>query len=83
MKPSVEPERYEPENPTYDVNSPPNDMPRTKDKVKGNVRLRWNHKISTNVSKYRIDKVAEKSFRSYSIEPEPVSLSVEQLRRKI
>lgn len=83
MKPSIDESRYESESPQRDVESAPRDMPRTKDKVKGNVRLRWNHRPSTNISKYRIDKVATTTLRTLVTEPSPVSLTPEQLRRKI
>lgn len=81
--PRTEPDKYEPENPTKDVTSPPNDMPRQRDKVKGSVRLRWNHKVSVNVTKYRIDKVATSTLSTRQEEPNPVTLTREQLMRKI
>jgi len=65
------------------ISVPPNDISRRKDLAKGNVRLRWNHKISTNISKYRIDKLATTTLVLRQEEPNPICLSVEQLRRKI
>jgi hypothetical protein len=66
------------------VESAPRDMPRNRDHVKGKVRLRWDHKYmgSTNVSKYRAEKIAERSLVVREEAPDPINLPVETLRMK-
>ena len=56
---------------------------RNRDKAKGKVRLRWNHRTSTNLSQYRIDTIAARSLTTRIVEPNPVYLTPDELRRKI
>jgi len=62
---------------------PANDVARNRDEAKGKVRMRWNHKQSVNVSKYRIDRVAERSLKVYEVDPDPVTLTRDELWRKL
>lgn len=64
------------------IESPPNNLPRSRDKVKGKVRLRWNHKQSVNLTSYRIDKIHRESLKESICEPNPIILSAEILRMK-
>lgn len=50
--------------------------------AKGKVRLNWNHKISTNVTQYRIDKIAAQSLVIKEEAPSPVQLTQAELRHK-
>ena len=68
---------------TRTVEQAPRDMPRNRDDVKGKVRLRWNHHPSTNVSKYRIDRIAERTLVVTNVEPNPIHLTREELWRKL
>jgi hypothetical protein len=64
------------------VESAPRDMPRNRDHVKGKVRLRWDHKVSTNLTKYRIDKIQATSLILSEEEPNPVTLTQDELWQK-
>lgn len=64
------------------VEKSPNDMPRNRDKVKGKVRLRWNHRKSINMTQYRIDKIQTDSLVRREEAPDPIYLPVSYLREK-
>lgn len=60
----------------------PNNLPRNRDKVKGKVRLRWNHKTSLNLTQYRIEKIQAESLRESVVEPDPIQLTQRELWQK-
>lgn len=63
-----------------EIKRSPHNIPARRDKAKGKVRLRWDHKRSVNVTQYRIDKIQTESLVEEQVEPNPAQLSRAELR---